>query len=99
MLNPEPTKVLFRCLLAYSNGRNVVSYELEENHWFGDETVCEMQNSTVALKVAVPRGCLSPHHDFKDQPGLLAAAYERFTSDGGDSDIEWVQLEEKHGSK
>jgi len=87
------TKALFRCLWAYSNGRAVVSYELEEYGLRGNKKVCANRDAEVTLKVAVIRGSSLANDDPSGRPELLGEAYERFVDDGEESaNIEWVKL-------
>jgi hypothetical protein len=94
MPDPERTKVLFRCLFAYSGGQPVPVFEADAEYAQYDETFTANATSEAALKVAVVRRLSGPEVDATDCPKALAAAYEMFINDGdvsGDR-IEWVGL-------
>jgi len=93
MSRQKATKALFRCLWAYSNGRPVVSYELEEYGLRANKKVCAIRDTEVTLRVAVIRGSSLSNDDASDRPELLGEAYERYIDDGEESaNIEWVKL-------
>jgi hypothetical protein len=89
----EPSKALFRCLLAFSNGRPVASFEVNEDQPPG--TLCATRNSEVAVKVAYVRASCSAYFEPCECPGSLTEAYEIFVRDGKESGVlEWARLEE-----
>ena len=94
MPGPEQTKVLFRCLFAYSDGIPVAVFDLEENCELGDRTLEATGNSGATLKVAVVGDTSALGFDATEWPELLAAAYEMFVNDGkvASDRIEWVTL-------
>ncbi len=95
MFNAKQSKVLFRCLFAYSNGQPVAVFDIEENHVQCGETVTGRANGDVTLKVAVA-GVVS-ESDFGSAEGqeMLATAYEMFVEDPelASDCFQWVRLE------
>ena len=93
MFDQKQTKALFRYVLAYSGGRQVPVFHLEQDLMRDDLGVKAIAISGAALTVAVVKSADNPYSDVP-KPELLAAAYEIFINDGDlDSDeIEWVRL-------
>jgi len=89
----ECNKALFRCLLVFSNGRPVDSFEVKDDQ--GPESFRATRNSEVAVKVAFVRQRSSPYFEPCECPRSLSAAYEIFVSNGAKSStLEWATLEE-----
>lgn len=94
MPGPEQTKALFRCLFAFSNGRPVDVFDLEEISELGEKILVATATNGTPLKVAVVGDTSALDFDATEWPELLAAAYDMFVINGkaaGDH-IEWVRL-------
>ena len=93
MPDQKQTKALFRCLLAYSDGRLVRAFDLEEDLPRHGRGVRAIAHEGAALTVAIARSAGDPYSD-APKPELLAAAYEMFINDGDLSagEVDWVGL-------
>lgn len=95
MPGPEQSKVLFRCLFAYSNGDPVDVFDLEETRELGKRILVATAAGGSSLKVAVVAHTSGLDFDATESPELLAAAYDMFVNNrkGARERIEWVRLE------
>jgi len=89
MRDPKPTKALFRCLFAYSNGKPVEIFDVDGNY--------AIPNCGLALKVAVTGDASENFEDLEDFQWTerLAAAYDLFVVDPGmgEKRLRWVKPE------
>jgi hypothetical protein len=97
MSNKKQTKALFRCVLAYSDGRLVRTFDLEEDLARHDRSLKAIAHDGTAMTVAIAKSAENPYDDlYSDapKPESFAAAYEMFINDGDlcADDIEWVRL-------
>ncbi len=96
MSDKKQTKALFRCLLAYSDGRLVRTFDLEADLARRDKGLKAVAHDGTAMTVAVAKSAENSCDDPSDapKPESFAAAYEMFINDGElcANDIEWVWL-------
>ena len=93
MSDKTQTKALFRCVLAYSDGRLVRAFDLEADLACHDRCVKAIAHEGTTLTVAVARSAGDPYCG-TPKPESFAAAYEMFINEGDlfDDNIEWVRL-------
>ena len=97
MSDKKQTKALFRCVLAYSDGRLVRTFDLEADLAHHDNGLKATAHDGTAMTVAVAKSVENPYDDPYSEtlkPESFAAAYEMFINDGDlcADDIEWVRL-------
>jgi hypothetical protein len=95
MFDPKPTKALFRCMFAYSDGQPVEVFDVQDTHLQWDETLMASANSAVTLKVAVAGDVSQPDSHSTEWAEMLATAYEMFVDDPevANDYFQWVRLE------
>lgn len=89
MPDPNPTKALFRCLFAYSNGKSVKIFEVDGEY--------AAANDGAALKVAVTGEPLEDLEDLEEFEWMerLASAYDLFVDNPevDEERLQWVKPE------
>jgi hypothetical protein len=89
---PIHSKALFRIVVAFSGGKPVEVFNLQED-WLRPGGLAATASAGASLKVAVAKNHCGLDFDSADWPESFAVAYEEFVNDpeGSSEHFDWIE--------